>query len=85
MFELRRLRLLHELALRGTLTRLTGLVLEAGGMLSHGACLSREYGLPALTLPNAMQKVPDGATVLVDGDSGRLRVLSDADEVPADA
>ena len=56
---------------------ISGLVLESGGMLSHGACLSREYGLPAVTLANAMQRVPDGATITVDGDSGRLRIHQD--------
>ena len=54
---------------------IAGLVLEAGGMLSHGACLSREYGLPAVTLPNAMQKIPDGATIKVNGDSGRVSIV----------
>ena len=54
---------------------IAGLVLEAGGMLSHGACLSREYGLPAVTLPNAMQKIPDGATIKVNGDSGRVTIV----------
>ena len=53
---------------------ISGLILEAGGMLSHGACLSREYGLPAVTLPNAMQKIPDGAMITVNGDSGRVTV-----------
>lgn len=55
---------------------ISGLILEAGGMLSHGACLSREYGLPAVTLPNAMQKIPDGATITVNGDTGRVSVVS---------
>jgi pyruvate,water dikinase len=58
---------------------ISGLILEAGGMLSHGACLSREYGLPAVTLPNAMQKIPDGATITVNGDTGRVSVVT-ADE-----
>lgn len=54
---------------------ISGLVLETGGMLSHGACLSREYGLPAVTLSGAMGKIPDGATVSVDGSTGRVKVL----------
>lgn len=53
---------------------ISGLILEAGGMLSHGACLSREYGLPAVTLPNGMQKIPDGASITVNGDTGRVTV-----------
>lgn len=57
----------------------SGLVLEAGGMLSHGACLSREYGLPAVTLPRAMRRIPDGATITVDGILGKVTVIDDGD------
>lgn len=51
-----------------------GLVLETGGMLSHGACLSREYGLPAVTLSGAMGKIKDGDLITVDGDRGRVTI-----------
>lgn len=54
-----------------------GLVIESGGMLSHGACLSREHGLPAVNLPGAMRLVPDGATITVDGDKGTIQIKSD--------
>lgn len=54
---------------------ISGLVIEAGGMLSHGACLSREYGLPAVTLSGAMRKIPDGAQVTVNGETGRVTIL----------
>lgn len=63
---------------------ISGLILEAGGMLSHGACLSREYGLPAVTLPNAMQKIPDGATITVNGDTGRVTIVTEDAEATAD-
>ncbi|MGH8598334.1 MAG: PEP-utilizing enzyme, partial [Gammaproteobacteria bacterium] len=53
-----------------------GLVLETGGMLAHGACLSREYGLPAVQLRNAIQLIEDGALIHVNGDTGEIRVLS---------
>ncbi|HMN70272.1 MAG TPA: PEP/pyruvate-binding domain-containing protein [Rhodoblastus sp.] len=56
-----------------------GLVLEAGGMLSHGACLSREYGLPAVTLPRAIRRIPEGATIKVDGILGKVTIIHDAD------
>ena len=55
---------------------ISGLVIEAGGMLSHGACLSREYGLPAVTLSGAMRKIPDGAQVTVNGETGRVTIVS---------
>lgn len=56
---------------------ISGLVIEAGGMLSHGACLSREYGLPAVTLRGAMRKIPDGAPISVNGDTGKVTLLND--------
>jgi pyruvate,water dikinase len=33
---------------------ISGLIMETGGMLAHGSCVSREYGIPAITLPGAM-------------------------------
>jgi pyruvate,water dikinase len=54
---------------------ISGLVMETGGMLAHGSCLSREYGLPAVTLPSAIMRIPDGATISVHGDSGEVRIL----------
>lgn len=45
-----------------------GAVLEIGGMLSHGAIVAREYGLPAVVnIPQAMQLIQDGQRVTVDG------------------
>ncbi|MFT4562918.1 MAG: phosphoenolpyruvate synthase/pyruvate phosphate dikinase [Gammaproteobacteria bacterium] len=52
----------------------SGLVLETGGMLSHGACLSREYGLPAAAIPQAMSRIADGSTITVDGTLGLVRL-----------
>jgi len=54
-----------------------GLVLETGGMLSHGACLSREYNLPAVTIADAARRIRDGAWVTLDGDTGELRVVDE--------
>lgn len=56
-------------------TLIDGLVIQTGGMLAHGACLSREYGIPALQIRNAMQLVRDGAEVEVRGDTGELVLL----------
>ncbi|MFT4581974.1 MAG: phosphoenolpyruvate synthase/pyruvate phosphate dikinase [Gammaproteobacteria bacterium] len=53
---------------------ISGLVLETGGMLSHGACLSREYGLPAAAVPQAMSRIVDGSTITVDGTLGLVRL-----------
>lgn len=54
-----------------------GLVIERGGMLSHGAILAREYGIPTVVgVPQATQKITHGQTLTVNGDRGTVR-LSD--------
>ena len=54
-----------------------GLVMERGGMLSHGAILAREYGLPTVVdLPGITDQLETGQTIEVDGDSGRIQVVS---------
>jgi rifampicin phosphotransferase len=54
-----------------------GIVAETGGLLSHFACLAREYGFPAVQIENALRLIPDGATIAVDGDTGRVVVTAD--------
>ena len=52
---------------------ISGIVLEIGGALSHGAIVAREYGLPAVTnIPQATQLIHDGQTITVDGGTGRV-------------
>ncbi|MBX9605491.1 MAG: hypothetical protein K2Y51_04660 [Gammaproteobacteria bacterium] len=51
-----------------------GLVLETGGLLAHGACLSREYGLPSVLLRHAMRRIEDGALITIDGASGLVTI-----------
>lgn len=53
---------------------ISGLVLETGGMLAHGSCISREYGIPAVVIPGAMKLIGEGATVRVCGDTGEVTV-----------
>lgn len=48
-----------------------GIVLEIGGMMTHGAVVAREMGIPTVVgVDNATRLIPDGATVRVDGGSG---------------
>ncbi len=48
-----------------------GLVIERGGMLSHGAIIAREYGIPAVVgVPSATRLIHDGDQIRVDGDHG---------------
>lgn len=55
---------------------ISGLIIERGGMLSHGAILAREFGIPAVVgVRNATQRIPQHATVFLDGDRGRVHVL----------
>ena len=48
-----------------------GLIVERGGMLSHGAIIAREYGIPAVVgVRGATSWVQPGDTLRVDGDAG---------------
>jgi pyruvate,water dikinase len=58
---------------------IAGIVAETGGVLAHASCLAREYGLPAVQLRSAMQRIPDGATITVDGSTGTVSIGSDPD------
>ncbi|MBI5444046.1 MAG: hypothetical protein HY900_22910 [Deltaproteobacteria bacterium] len=54
-----------------------GLVVERGGMLSHGAILAREYGIPTVVgVRDATQRIRSGQKVLVDGEAGRVELLA---------
>jgi phosphohistidine swiveling domain-containing protein len=55
----------------------SAVVAQTGGMLAHFSCLSREYGLPAVSLPNAMKLIKDGSIISVNGDSGEVRLASE--------
>lgn len=55
-----------------------GLVMERGGLLSHGAVVAREYGVPAVAnIPNATDNIVDGQMIEVDGNKGTVSILSD--------
>jgi pyruvate,water dikinase len=56
-----------------------GLVMETGGVLSHGAIVAREFGLPAVAgLPGVMQRLKTGQRVRVEGGTGAVTVLPPA-------
>jgi pyruvate,water dikinase len=57
----------------------SGLIVEMGGLLSHGSVIAREYGLPAVAnIVNATQIFHTGDSVLVDGSTGIVQVLEPA-------
>jgi pyruvate,water dikinase len=55
-----------------------GLVMESGGVLSHGAIVAREFGLPAVAgLPSVHRQLKTGQRIRVDGNRGRVMVLDE--------
>ncbi|BAZ65581.1 pyruvate phosphate dikinase PEP/pyruvate-binding protein [Fischerella sp. NIES-4106] len=60
------------------LVRAGGLISEAGGRLSHGAILAREYGIPAvMDVHNATWIFQDGQQVRIDGTRGIVEISND--------
>jgi pyruvate,water dikinase len=54
-----------------------GLVMETGGVLSHGAIVAREFGLPAVAgLPGIHRRLRTGQRLRVDGGTGRVNILA---------
>ena len=55
---------------------LGGIVTDNGGLLSHAAIVSREYGIPGVVgTREATERIADGMRVRVDGDNGEVTVL----------
>ncbi len=53
-----------------------GLVMEVGGMMTHGSVVAREYGIPAVAgVDRATERLQTGQTVRVDGSSGTIEIL----------
>jgi pyruvate,water dikinase len=61
-----------------------GVIMEQGGILSHGSIVAREYGLPAVTnVASATRVIRTGDLVQVDGNRGCVSVLKRLAEDPA--
>jgi rifampicin phosphotransferase len=53
-----------------------GLVTEVGGLMTHGAVIAREYGLPAVAgVENATRRIKDGQRIRVNGTEGYIEIL----------
>jgi pyruvate,water dikinase len=54
-----------------------GLVTEVGGLMTHGAVIAREYGLPAVVgVVHATRLIRDGQKIRVNGTDGYVEILS---------
>jgi pyruvate,water dikinase len=55
-----------------------GLVTEVGGMMTHGAVVAREYGIPAVvSVASAVERIKTGQRIRVDGTRGFVQILED--------
>ncbi len=55
---------------------ITGLVTEVGGLMTHGAVIAREYGLPAVVgVEQATLLITNGQRIRVDGTDGYVEIL----------
>ncbi|WP_316825688.1 phosphoenolpyruvate synthase [Pedobacter miscanthi] len=53
-----------------------GLVTEVGGLMTHGAVIAREYGLPAVVgVENATKLIKDGQQIRINGTDGYVEIL----------
>ena len=53
-----------------------GLITEVGGLMTHGAVIAREYGLPAVVgVKNATKMIKDGQRIRVHGTEGYVEIL----------
>jgi len=64
-------------AMSPILSRIGGLIVEKGSIISHGAILSREYGVPAVfNVENITRLIKDGDKVSLDGNTGIIQLDS---------
>ncbi|SHL12946.1 phosphoenolpyruvate synthase [Chitinophaga jiangningensis] len=57
---------------------ITGLVTEVGGLMTHGAVIAREYGLPAVVgVQDATKLIKDGQWIRVNGTEGFVEILQE--------
>jgi pyruvate,water dikinase len=55
---------------------IAGLVTEVGGLMTHGAVIAREYGLPAVVgVEHATHLIQDGQRIRVHGTDGYVEIL----------
>lgn len=59
-------------------SKLGGVITETGGILSHAAVISREFGIPAvLGVSGAIELIADGCWVAMDGSTGVIEIVAE--------
>ncbi len=59
-----------------TFVVIEGLVTEVGGLMTHGAVIAREYGVPAVVgLEHCTRLIRDGQRIRVNGTDGYVEIL----------
>jgi pyruvate,water dikinase len=54
-----------------------GLVMEMGGLMTHGSVVAREYGIPAVVgVHEATKRLQSGQRIRVDGGAGAVEILN---------
>jgi pyruvate,water dikinase len=62
----------------------SALVMEVGGLMTHGSVVAREYGIPAVVgVHNATTRLHSGQRVRVDGSNGVVTILDDEERLPS--
>jgi len=57
--------------------KIAGLITESGGILSHGAVVSREYGIPAIFgIKDVTKKIKTGDMLEMDGEHGIIKIIN---------
>ena len=61
------------------------IVTEIGGVLSHGAVVAREFGIPAVVnVPGATERLRPGQLIEVDGTTGEVSLIDESEDPEAD-
>ena len=67
----------HSEAFNAVAARVVAIITDTGGILSHLSIVSRELGIPCVVAcKNATTAIQEGALVRVDGETGKISVLS---------
>ncbi|HUS85256.1 MAG TPA: PEP/pyruvate-binding domain-containing protein [Anaerolineales bacterium] len=59
----------------------SGLVMEVGGMMTHGSVVAREFGIPAVVgVHQATERIKTGQRLRVNGSTGEITLIDDVEQ-----